>query len=221
MEIIHYLDSIDKQLLLALNNDYALFWDNLMLLITAKLVWIPFYASILYVVIKNWKKESWLIVLGLILCIVIADQTASGFLKNMVQRYRPSKDPSLDDLVVIVNGVRGGGLYGFVSSHAANTFSLALLTSLLFRNKVYIIVAFIWTVVVSYSRIYLAVHYPGDILGGMLVGAGAALLIYWLLKKLRPQLFEKQSHPVCSQVLIPVFVLALSFLLMIVYSAVA
>lgn len=220
MEIIHYLNSIDKQWLLALNNDYSSFWDNLMLLFSAKNTWIPFYAAILFVVVKNWKKDSWWIVVALILCIVIADQTASGLLKNLVHRLRPSQDPSIKNMVVLVNGIHGGGLYGFVSSHAANSFGLALLTSLLFRNKTYTIAVFVWATLVSFSRIYLGVHYPGDVLGGAMVGALSALLVYCLLKKFRPQLLSDSYFQIkCLPT--PLWVLLATFVAFLMYSAFA
>ncbi|VBB45286.1 Phosphoesterase PA-phosphatase related protein [uncultured Paludibacter sp.] len=217
MEIIHYLDSIDKQWLLALNNDYPAFWDNLMLLISAKLVWIPFYAAILFVVIKKWKKESWWIVLGLILCIVIADQTASGVLKNVVQRLRPSRDPSIQDMVVLVNNYKAGG-YSFVSSHAANSFGLALLTSLLFKNRIYTIVVLLWAALVAYSRVFLGVHYPGDVLGGAIVGVFAALFVYWLIKKLHPVLF-RDSNQDKIYYNIPILTLLATLVTFLIYSA--
>ena len=219
MELIHFLDSIDRQLLLALNNDYSNFWDNIMWLISAKKVWIPFYAAILYVVIRHWKKDSWLIVLGLIMCIVIADQTASGILKNVVQRLRPSEDPSIQNLVVLVNGDRGGGMYGFVSSHAANMFGLGILTSLLFRSKFYTVCIMAWAALVAYSRIFLGVHFPGDVLGGAIVGALSALLVYWLLNKIRPQLFADKNTPIVHTQ-IPVWTILGTLMVFLVYSTV-
>lgn len=219
MGIIHYLDSIDKQWLLALNNDYASLWDNVMVLISAKNTWIPFYAAILFVVIKHWKKNSWVVVLALVFCIIIADQTASGLLKNIVHRLRPTKDPSIQNLVEIVQGIRGGGMYGFVSSHAANSFGLALLTSLLFRNKIYTVFVFIWALLVALSRVYLGVHYPGDILGGAIVGVFSALLVYWLLKKIRPQLISGDNSQI-QLTIVPLWVLLATFVAFFVYSVI-
>jgi len=217
VDIIHSLDSIDKQWLLALNNDYPTFWDGLMYGISEKLTWVPFYLSLIFVIIKFWKKQSIWVVLGLILCVVISDQVSSGIIKDLVQRLRPSHDPEIENMVCVVNGYRGGK-FGFVSSHAANSFGLALLSSLLFKNRIYTVSVFAWAVIVSFSRIYLGVHYPGDVLGGAFVGITAALLVYWILKKLRPDLFA-DFHTSELKIRVPLLTLAVSLLALIVYSA--
>lgn len=214
--MIEILDSIDKQWLLALNNDYAPFWDGIMVGVSEKLPWVPLYLSLIYIIFRKWKHQGWWIILGLVLCVVIADQVASGILKETVKRFRPSHDPEIQDLVVIVNNYRGG-LYGFASSHAANVFGLAMLSSLVFRNRVYTISIFIWAVIVAYSRIYLGVHYPGDILAGTIIGIASAWLIYWLLKKFRPVLFT-DKYPNAVQTQIPILVLILSGVGMLAYT---
>jgi formyltetrahydrofolate deformylase len=107
------------------------------------------------------KKQSWLVILALIVCIIIADQVSSGLIKEMVHRLRPSRNPDLENMVCLLKGYRGGK-YGFVSSHAANSFGLAMLTSLFFRSRKYTIIIFLWATIVAYSRIYLGVHYPGE-----------------------------------------------------------
>jgi undecaprenyl-diphosphatase len=124
------------------------------------------------------------IVAALILSVIIADQIASGIIKNVVGRMRPSHEVSLDGLVHIVNGRRGGS-YGFVSSHAANMFAIATFTAMIFRNKLYGVLSLTWAAIIAYSRIYLGVHYPGDILGGTIVGVLTALFFVCLLMKLK------------------------------------
>ena len=190
--MIEFLDNLDKQWLLALNNDYSAFWDGLIVTYSEKITWIPLYIAMIFVIIRYWKKESWWLILALILSVVVADQVASGVIKDLVARLRPSHDPSLVGQVVLVNGYKSG-LYGFVSSHAANSFAIALLSSLFFRNRTYTFFIFLWAILNSYSRIYLGVHYPGDILGGAMVGVISALIIYWLLKKIRPALFTPHN----------------------------
>lgn len=214
--MLDFLDNIDKQWLLALNNDYAAFWDGLMYGFSEKLTWVPLYLSLIFVIFKKWKHNGWWIILGLVLCIVIADQVASGILKDTVKRLRPSRDPELENMVELVKNYRGG-LYGFVSSHTANSFGLALLTALIFRNKIFTYGIFIWAAVNAYSRIYLGVHYPGDILGGVIVGVFSALVMYWLLRKSRPAIFS-ENFSNDSLANIPIYVFGLSVLGLVVYS---
>ena len=219
MNLIDTLKLLDTQLFLFLNGLNLPFFDGIMFAISEKMVWIPFYISIVYIAIKYWKRESIWIILSLILCIVIADQVASGILKDLVQRPRPSHAIKLQGLVHLVNDYRGGS-FGFVSSHAANAFGFALLTSLLFKNRRYAIVIFSWAILTAYSRIYIGVHYPLDIIGGVLVGVLAAFLCFWLIQKLRPSLLFSQTktddNPLNTK--IPLFVIAITFLSILVYA---
>ncbi len=214
--MIEILDSIDKQILLALNNDYSQFWDGFMFGFSGKFIWIFFYLSIVFVVFRKWKMQGFWILLAVVLCIVLADQIASGFFKETVKRFRPSHDLEIKDMVVLVNNYRSG-LYGFVSSHAANSFGLALLTSLLIKNRTFTISIFIWAVVNSYSRIYLGVHYLGDILGGTIVGLATAYFIYNLIKKIKPSLLNENFKLPKSISIFPVFVLILSVVALVIY----
>ena len=217
MEIIHALIEFDKNLLLFLNGLNNPFFDNFMFLITSKWVWVPFYASLIFIIAKYYKKDFLLIFPALILCIVFADQVSSGIFKDWFQRFRPTREEELLPLLHIVKGYMGGGSYGFVSSHAANTFGLAVLTSLLFKNKTYSLLIFFWAIIVSYSRIYLAVHYPFDILGGFLVGAVGAFLIYKLLALINVRLVSPTNYAVSTK--IPVYMLLASFVTMLIVSA--
>jgi len=216
MDILQTLDTLDKQWLLALNNDYPAFWDGLMYGISNKLTWIPFYIALIFILIKSLKKQSWLVILALIVCIIIADQVSSGLIKEMVHRLRPSRNPDLENMVCLLKGYRGGK-YGFVSSHAANSFGLAMLTSLFFRNRKYTIIVFFWAANVAYSRIYLGVHYPGDVISGAIVGVGAAMLVYWLFTKVLPDkiVFKKSAE---INISLPLWVLVASFIALIPYS---
>lgn len=220
MNLIDTLNLWDTNLFLVINGLHAPFFDGIMYAISAKLTWIPLYVAVLYVVIKRWKRESIWIIIALILCIVIADQVSSGVIKHLVKRTRPSHAEDLKGLVYLVKGY-GGGLYGFVSSHAANSFGFALLSSLLFRNRRYTLAIFGWATLLSYSRIYLGVHYPFDILGGMIVGVLAALICFYTIKKLRPSLLQLQNYSSENEqkdTLIPLLILVLSYIGIIIYS---
>ena len=175
---IQQLIEIDKEVLLALNGNHSLFWDGFMWTVTNTLTWIPLALVLLYVIFKNNKLSNGIVVLVMIaLCITFADQIASGICKPYFQRFRPTQDPEMMYLVHTVNGYRGGR-FGFISSHAANTFAVATFLSLLIRNYKLTLATFIWAVIASYSRIYLGVHYPGDILCGATVGVLVALVVY-------------------------------------------
>ena len=115
------------------------------------------------------------------LCILIADQVASGFCKPFFERLRPTHDPELKDIVHVVNDYRSA-LYGFCSSHASNTFGIATLTCLLFRNRWYAALIFSWATLNCYSRMYLGVHFPLDIICGALLGVAAGYISYYFYK---------------------------------------
>jgi len=211
----------DSNMFLFINGLHAHFFDTFMFAVSDKIVWIPLYISILYLLIKCWKKEAFWLILALILCIVISDQISSGLIKHLVQRPRPTHCEDLKGLVHIVNGYRGGN-YGFVSSHASNAFGFALLSSLIFRRNIYTYSVFAWAVVTAYSRIYLGVHYPLDVLGGILVGVVAAFGCYWVILKLRPSLLQQDQSEITERfnMTIPLSTLILSFLGIIIYSLV-
>lgn len=217
MHLLELIKSLDTSLFLFLNGLHTSFFDGFMYAFSAKLTWIPLYASVLYIIIRHWKKDAVWIALALILCIVISDQVSSGLIKHLVHRLRPSQTDDLKALVHIVNDYRGG-LYGFVSSHAANAVGFALLSSMLFKQRFYTVAVFSWAVLISYSRIYLGVHYPLDIVGGAIVGVVAALICYWAICKYRPDLKPAGSD---VQIQVPVFVFGLSLLGIIIYSFVA
>ncbi|MCK6617407.1 MAG: phosphatase PAP2 family protein [Cyclobacteriaceae bacterium] len=171
---------LDKQLLLWLNGFHAPWLDPIMLLLTKTIAWLPLFGLLLYVVIKDYRKESWRVLLAITLTIVLADQLTSSVMKPFFARLRPSRDPELTGLIHLVNGFKSG-LYGFASSHAANSFGVAMLFWLLYKQRrKWIWTLFIWAGFLSYTRIYLGVHFPGDIVVGALVGMGCALLSHYL-----------------------------------------
>lgn len=220
MNIIHTISTLDTNFFLVINGCHSSFFDGVMFAISEKLTWAPLYLAVLYTLIKRWGRESIWLVFALIMCVVIADQIASGVIKELVQRLRPSHASSLIDNIHLVNNYKGGR-YGFVSSHAGNAFGFALLSSLLFRQKSYIIAIFIWATLTAYSRIYLGVHYPLDILGGILVGVLTAFGCFFIIKKLRPSLLEvhqKNTNVSQTYTFLPIFVLSISALAIVFYS---
>lgn len=187
--MIEQLQQWDASLLLAINATYTDWTDAAFWLLSDKISWLVPILALLYTLRdKPWRTIVTLLV-AIGLTVLIADQVASGIIKHSVMRLRPTHDPSLSGIVHIVNGYRGG-LYGFVSSHAANTVGITIVLCIAMASRPLTIVMGVWTALVCYSRMYLGVHYPGDIIGGAAVGAVAALLviaIYRVVNKRFPQ----------------------------------
>lgn len=191
---IQQLIGFDQELLLKINGSDSLFWDGFMWMATNKLTWIPMAIALLYVIFKNNKiKEAFLLIGLIILVITLADQISSGFCKPYFARFRPTQDPELMYQIDVVNGYRGG-MYGFTSSHAANTFGVALFLSLVMRSWSLSIILFIWAALNAYSRMYLGVHYPGDIFFGTLTGLGSGILMYLLYNYLQKKLLTQPIY---------------------------
>lgn len=167
----------DTQIFLLLNGLHAPFWDPIMVFASGKLTWLPFYLILIYFIARKqgWKTLWWLMAIALV--VVAADQISAGIFKNSFQRLRPCHTPELQGLIHLVG--KCGGQYGFISSHAANTFGVAIFLSMLFRSRWATYGLLFWAAFVAYSRIYLGVHFPGDVICGAIVGAGIGISI-WL-----------------------------------------
>jgi undecaprenyl-diphosphatase len=159
---------IDRQLLLLLNGSDSVFFDKLIMALTSGFTWIPLYLALLYVVVKNNETTAQiLLIIGCaVLCIALADGVADFIAKPYFQRWRPSNDSVIKYAVKVVDNVRGGD-YGFFSAHAANTFSLAVFFSLLIKDRLLTLTLVFWSLLNCYTRMYLGLHYPLDILAGL------------------------------------------------------
>jgi undecaprenyl-diphosphatase len=143
--------------------------DSVMMAAANKFTWIPLYALLLFLVWRKTKSKMWLVVLSVAILITFSDQISVHLFKETFQRYRPCHNLLLKDKIHLLNG-ECGGLYGFVSSHAANTFALITFLILFFRRMDFALCMYLWASFVCYSRVYAGVHYPFDILGGMMLG---------------------------------------------------
>ena len=172
----------DKQLLLSLNGSNSLFADGMAMVLTTAQTWIPLYLAIIYIVIKNNEniRQIMLVISCTLLCVLLAGGLDDIVVKPLVARWRPTHDPQIGMLVDVVNQYRGGN-YGYFSAHAANTFSIALFISLVVRNKSFTLSLVAWSLTNCWTRVYRGVHYPGDILCGLLWGAVVAIIVYFLL----------------------------------------
>jgi undecaprenyl-diphosphatase len=173
------LIQFDKHLLLALNGSDSAFLDSVIMTLTTATTWIPLYIALLYVVISvNRNVRDVLLILAAAgLCVALAGAVDDEIVKPLVARWRPTHDPEIGHLVDIVDGYRGGN-YGFFSAHAANTFSIAVFFSLLVRQRLLTIFLVCWSLINCYTRLYLGVHYPGDILVGLCWGGFVGWLVY-------------------------------------------
>lgn len=183
--MIDFLNSIDTEILLFFNGLHSGYFDRVMPIITAKWTWVPMYATILFILFRGFAvKQATVLLLGVILSIVLADQVCATIIRPFCERLRPANlENPISAFVHVVNGYRGGR-YGFPSCHAANSFALATVMSLIIRYRRFTFFIFFWAILNSYSRLYLGVHYPGDLFVGAVIGTGCGALCYFLAKKI-------------------------------------
>lgn len=173
---------IDTDLFLWLNSYHNSYWDIFMKMVSAKFTWVVMYVII---ILALWKAYGWrsmlIVAIGTMIAVALADQATASLLRPFFERLRPAHiDNPISPFVHIVDGSRGGA-YGFPSSHAANTFATATLLSLVFRRWQFTVAIFIWAILNCYSRIYLGMHYPGDLIAGILIGFLFGLILYFIV----------------------------------------
>lgn len=178
-----FIINTDTNIFLALNNLHATFWDYFMYTFSGRWIWVPAYAVVAAVLIRlfGWRNGI-MIIAATAIAVALSDQTCATFIRPHVQRLRPANpDNPISSLVHIVDGYRGGK-YGFPSCHAANTFAFATTISLVLCRRYITVALFAWALLNCYSRIYLGVHYPGDLLTGACIGAIYGALMYGAIR---------------------------------------
>ena len=194
--MLETLKQADTNLFLFLNGLHSPFFDVLMFQVSLPLFWIPFYLLLIVLLFRKYRWQAMWILLFVAVLITATDQGAVHLFKNVFLRLRPSQEPALQGTIHLVNGYKGG-IYGFISNHAANTFALAVFLAIvvndLFRGFVPLMI--FWAFLLSYSRIYLGVHYPGDILAGIIFGTVLALIFAWIFKKFVPLKKKYNQNP--------------------------
>lgn len=189
------IQDMDMQVLSLFNGSDNIMLDQMVQILTSGLTWIPLYVMLFFVVMRNNETmgQIALVVGSAIFCVLFADGLVDGIIKQLAERWRPSNDPTFKYMVQVVDDIRPKG-YSFCSAHAANTMSLAVFFSLLIRSKLLTITLVIWSLINCWTRLYLGVHYPSDILCGMIVGIIVGILVYLLYYKIYLRISPKINY---------------------------
>lgn len=211
----------DQALLLFFNGYHTTYLDQLFWVITGKMVWIPLVLSFVWLFFRKGWREALLAVAMIAFTVILCDQISSTICKPLFARFRPSQDPYFSQFVHIVNGYRGGR-YGFISGHAANSFGIAVFSIMLFKNRFFSFSVILWALLSCYSRMYLGVHYPGDILFGALAGIIVGYVSYLIYKKIHESLYKTYTLPYagCRDIRIPLIVLYATFAFILIFAPV-
>ena len=189
------IQDMDMHVLSIFNGSDNIMLDQMVQILTSGLTWIPLYVMLFFVVMRNNETmgQIALVVGSAIFCVLFADGLVDGIIKQLAERWRPSNDPTFKYMVQVVDDIRLKG-YSFCSAHAANTMSLAVFFSLLIRSKLLTITLVIWSLINCWTRLYLGVHYPSDILCGMIIGIIVGILVYLLYYKIYLRISPKINY---------------------------
>lgn len=189
------IQDMDMQVLSLFNGSDNIMLDQMVQILTSGLTWIPLYVMLFFVVMRNNETmgQIALVVGSAIFCVLFADGLVDGIIKQLAERWRPSNDPTFKYMVQVVDDIRLKG-YSFCSAHAANTMSLAVFFSLLVRSKLLTITLVTWSLINCWTRLYLGVHYPSDILCGMMIGIVVGILVYLLYYKIYLRISPKINY---------------------------
>lgn len=177
--ILNALIDVDTNVFLFFNGMHALFWDYFMSMYSGRFIWVPMYATVLFLLYRTfgWRTAT-IYLLAIALTITIADQACASWIRPYVARLRPSNlENPLSALTQVVDGYRGGS-YGFPSCHAANSLAFASFMAMMVRRWRFTLFIMLWGLLNCYTRVYLGVHYPGDLLVGAVIGSAVGCIVF-------------------------------------------
>lgn len=183
--MLETLEALDIKWLIAINNLTFAGSDQLWIFASGKLTWAPFYLLLLYLLKRRVEtKQLWIVLAVVAVLVLITDQVSTHLFKNMFMRLRPCFRDEIIPYLRVVG--KCGGKWGYLSAHAANSCAVATFFALLFKDKKMTLVLGIWAILVSISRVFLGVHFPLDVLSGMLLGVLLGHLVFYSLQRIHP-----------------------------------